>query len=176
MRRISTLVAHRTLHGPCAHVVYQIHLRKDGLCSTTSMSTTAALKSGNQLWGIYHTDQEYAHAMGDPLRIVVEHSRQNCHRGNRGAPRIRRTLSASRLIRSKRSERSGFLSGDQTTGNYSPTNLHAASTSEHANTNDSSNPNRHPSVETVRWKYQSHRDWQSKPLKSQESGLFFLSR
>jgi len=36
------------------------------------MSTTATLKSGNQLWGIYHTDREYAHEMGDPLRTVVE--------------------------------------------------------------------------------------------------------
>jgi len=36
------------------------------------MSTTAALKSGNQLWGIYHTDREYARVMGDPLRTVVE--------------------------------------------------------------------------------------------------------
>lgn len=36
------------------------------------MSTTATLKSGNQLWGIYHTDREYARVMGDPLRTVVE--------------------------------------------------------------------------------------------------------
>ena len=36
------------------------------------MSTTATLKPGNQLWGIYHTDREYARAMGDPLRTVIE--------------------------------------------------------------------------------------------------------
>ena len=36
------------------------------------MSTTATLKPGNQLWGIYHTDREYARVMGDPLRTVVE--------------------------------------------------------------------------------------------------------
>jgi hypothetical protein len=36
------------------------------------MSTTATLKSGSQLWGIYHTDREYARLMGDPLRTVVE--------------------------------------------------------------------------------------------------------
>ena len=36
------------------------------------MSTTATLKPGNQLWGIYHTDREYAREMGDPLRTVVE--------------------------------------------------------------------------------------------------------
>lgn len=36
------------------------------------MSTTATLKPGNQLWGIYHTDREYARLMGDPLRTVVE--------------------------------------------------------------------------------------------------------
>ncbi len=36
------------------------------------MSTTATLKPGKQLWGIYHTDREYALVMGDPLRTVVE--------------------------------------------------------------------------------------------------------
>lgn len=36
------------------------------------MSTTATLKPGNQLWGIYHTDREYARVIGDPLRTVVE--------------------------------------------------------------------------------------------------------
>jgi hypothetical protein len=36
------------------------------------MSTTATLKPGNQLWGIYHTDREYARVMGDALRTVVE--------------------------------------------------------------------------------------------------------
>ena len=36
------------------------------------MSTTATLKPGNQLWGIYHTDREYARVMGDLLRTVLE--------------------------------------------------------------------------------------------------------
>ena len=27
---------------------------------------------GNLLWGIYHTDREYAHTRGGPLRTVVE--------------------------------------------------------------------------------------------------------
>jgi hypothetical protein len=36
------------------------------------MNKTAVLESGNQLWGIYHTDREYAHESGDPLRTVVE--------------------------------------------------------------------------------------------------------
>jgi hypothetical protein len=36
------------------------------------MSTTRTLKPGNQLWGIYHTDREYAREVGDPLRTVVE--------------------------------------------------------------------------------------------------------
>lgn len=38
------------------------------------MSTTATLKPGSQLWGIYHTDREYAREMGDPQRTVVEAS------------------------------------------------------------------------------------------------------
>ena len=27
---------------------------------------------GTQLWGIYHTDREYARVHGDPLRTVIE--------------------------------------------------------------------------------------------------------
>lgn len=29
-------------------------------------------KPGNQLWGIYHTDREYARTLGDPMRTVIE--------------------------------------------------------------------------------------------------------
>jgi hypothetical protein len=36
------------------------------------MRTSAILNPGNQLWGIYHTDREYARELGDPLRTVVE--------------------------------------------------------------------------------------------------------
>ena len=36
------------------------------------MKTSATLKSGKRLWGIYHTDREYARELGDPLRTVVE--------------------------------------------------------------------------------------------------------
>lgn len=38
------------------------------------MKTTELLatKAGSQLWGIYHTDREYARVQGDPLRTVVE--------------------------------------------------------------------------------------------------------
>jgi hypothetical protein len=36
------------------------------------MNKTTVLTSGNQLWGIYHTDREYARELGDPLRTVVE--------------------------------------------------------------------------------------------------------
>ena len=36
------------------------------------MCTTATLKPGNQLWGIYYTDREYARELGDPLRTVIE--------------------------------------------------------------------------------------------------------
>ena len=36
------------------------------------MSTRTIVAPGNQLWGIYHTDREYARLMGDPLRTVVE--------------------------------------------------------------------------------------------------------
>ena len=33
---------------------------------------TLKLKPGNRLWGIYHTDREYAREVGDPVRTVVE--------------------------------------------------------------------------------------------------------
>ena len=36
------------------------------------MSTTTTLQPGNQKWGIYHRDREYAREMGDPLRTVIE--------------------------------------------------------------------------------------------------------
>lgn len=36
------------------------------------MSTTVTAMPGNQLWGIYHTDREYARELGDPLRTTIE--------------------------------------------------------------------------------------------------------
>jgi len=36
------------------------------------VSTKTTVASGNQLWGIYHTDREYARLMGEPLRTVIE--------------------------------------------------------------------------------------------------------
>ena len=36
------------------------------------MKTSATLKSGEQLWGIYHTDREHARELGDPLRTTIE--------------------------------------------------------------------------------------------------------
>ena len=36
------------------------------------MSTTTSASPGNQLWGIYYTDREYARLLGDPLRTVIE--------------------------------------------------------------------------------------------------------
>jgi hypothetical protein len=36
-----------------------------------NQSMSPALKPGEQLWGIYFTDREYARVMGDPLRAVV---------------------------------------------------------------------------------------------------------
>jgi hypothetical protein len=36
------------------------------------MKTSATLKSGKRLWGIYHPDREYARELGDPLRTTVE--------------------------------------------------------------------------------------------------------
>ena len=36
------------------------------------MKTTMPLNPDNQLWGIYHTDREYARSLGDPLRTTVE--------------------------------------------------------------------------------------------------------
>jgi hypothetical protein len=38
------------------------------------VKTNATLKTGKQLWGIYHSDRENARELGDPLRTVVEAS------------------------------------------------------------------------------------------------------
>src|SRR6266545_7101931 len=42
------------------------------ICFTADMKTNQSSSSGNQLWGIYFTDREYAREMGDPLRTVIE--------------------------------------------------------------------------------------------------------
>ncbi len=42
------------------------------ICFTADMKTNESSSSGNQLWGIYFTDREYAREMGDPLRTVIE--------------------------------------------------------------------------------------------------------
>ena len=39
-------------------------------CSLSAMNLTA--NGENKLWGIYHTDREYAQTLGDPLRTTVE--------------------------------------------------------------------------------------------------------
>jgi hypothetical protein len=44
------------------------------------MNKTTVQKSGRQLWGIYHTDREYARELGDPLRTVVEAPNQTHRR------------------------------------------------------------------------------------------------
>jgi hypothetical protein len=36
------------------------------------MKNNTTLATGDQLWGIYYTDREYAREMGDPIRTVVE--------------------------------------------------------------------------------------------------------
>src|SRR5436190_22332099 len=42
------------------------------ICFTADMKTNESSSSGNQLWGIYFTDREYAREMGDALRTVIE--------------------------------------------------------------------------------------------------------
>ncbi len=42
------------------------------ICFTADMKTNESSSSGNQLWGIYFTDREYAREMGNPLRTVIE--------------------------------------------------------------------------------------------------------
>jgi hypothetical protein len=37
-----------------------------------NLNSKPSPKPGNLLWGIYHTDREYARELGDPLRTVVE--------------------------------------------------------------------------------------------------------
>jgi hypothetical protein len=39
-------------------------------CSMAPMNLTA--RADNKLWGIYHTDREYARTLGDPLRTTIE--------------------------------------------------------------------------------------------------------
>ena len=104
------------------------------------MSTTATLKPGNQLWGIYHTDREYARVIGDPLRTVVEAPTKLA--AEETAARLGFSEPWAHPVTSE-GGRSGFPNGGQTTGNDSPTTLHAASASDHATSNNLTNPHRH---------------------------------
>lgn len=46
------------------------HNKKRSLMFTVRMNLTE--NSENKLWGIYHTDREYAQTLGDPLRTTIE--------------------------------------------------------------------------------------------------------
>jgi hypothetical protein len=64
-----------SLPKPHFHFVHKLNkvIKKNwftgGMKINQSMPPT--LKPGEQLWGIYFTDREYARVMGDPLRAVV---------------------------------------------------------------------------------------------------------
>jgi hypothetical protein len=120
------------------------------------MSTIATLKPGNQLWGIDHTDREYARLMGDHLRSVVEAPNKLAAEK---APHNSDSVNLGRTpCRQKRhSGPDGFLNVGKPTANDPATRPHAASTFDYAHTDDRSNPNRHPSAEEVRRTHQPQR-------------------
>jgi hypothetical protein len=66
----------RTHRGLRSKKVRNTHLVMRSIVFNGGMNTTPTVnpKPGNQLWGIYHTDREYAREHGDPLRTVVEAS------------------------------------------------------------------------------------------------------
>src|SRR5438093_8258655 len=117
------------------------------------MSTTATLKPGNQLWGIYHTDREYARVMGDPLRTVIEAPTKLA--AEEAAARLGFSEPWAHPVTSEVAQRAQWLPKRRSDhGNDSLTNPHAASASDHANTNNSPNPYRHRSAEKVRRTHQ----------------------
>jgi hypothetical protein len=63
-----------TLFGFPLDFVYQIHphVSRLWLIAVMSMNSISSRKPGNRLWGIYHTDREYARELGDPLRTTIE--------------------------------------------------------------------------------------------------------
>src|SRR5438477_4847618 len=113
------------------------------------MSTTATPSPGNQLWGIYYTDQEYARLMGDPLRTVVEAPTKRAAEeaaGKLGFESPWRT----RSLPSKPNKRYGVLNRNEPSDNPPRASVHKESTSDHAHTNHSSTAHRHRSVEEAR--------------------------
>ena len=92
------------------------------------MRTTATLKPSKQLWGIYHTDREYARVMGDPLRAVVEAPTKLA--AEEAAARLGFSEPWAHPVTLEVAQRAQWLPkrrpNRQTTGNDSPTNPHAA--------------------------------------------------
>ena len=100
------------------------------------MSTTATLKPGNQLWGIYHTDREYAREMGDPLRTVVEAPTKLA--AEEAAARLGFSEPWAHPVTLGEVRRPRWLPKQRrATANDSPTDPHAAFTFDYANTKDS---------------------------------------
>ncbi len=71
------------------------------------MSTSTTQHLAHQLWGIYHADPEYARALGDPLRTVVQAPTQIAAEEN--AARLGFSDPAARLVRPDEVQRAQWL-------------------------------------------------------------------
>lgn len=54
------------------HNPYLLHLGGSRFWCSAGVRSSTTQKPGNQLWGIYYTDREYAREHGDPLRTFIE--------------------------------------------------------------------------------------------------------
>ena len=106
------------------------------------MSTNVSAASGQQLWGIYYTDREYARLLGDPLRTVIEAPNKQAAEkaagklGFESPGRIRSPLNKPAI-------RFGFHNRNDISGNCQPASIHTACTSDYANTNHRPTPDRY---------------------------------
>src|SRR5439155_19502180 len=113
------------------------------------MSTTAPSGPGNQLWGIYYTDREYARLLGDPLRTVIEAPTKRA--AEEAAGKLGLNLHGRiRSLPNKPSRHSGFLNGNGRRGIPLLPSIHPASTSDDENTNYKPTAHRHRSAEEPR--------------------------
>src|SRR5438045_8244954 len=113
------------------------------------MSTTATPSPGNQLWGIYYTDQEYARLLGDPLRTVVEAPTKRA--AEEAAANLALNLHGrTRSLPSKQNRRYGFLKGKEHSDNPPRASIHTTSTFDHENIDNRSTAHRHRSVQEAR--------------------------
>jgi hypothetical protein len=107
------------------------------------MSLTETLASDKKLWGIFHTDRDYARLMGDPLRTVVEAPTKIA--AEEAAASLGFSEPWAHPVKASEVRRAQWLPRitGQVIGRNSPVNHHAAFMFDYAKSIHRPNPHRH---------------------------------